>query len=112
VKLVDGRNSRTLKDQAVAIWLGEKSLGMPNQTIRTNADGVAFVPIPARQTSFVALGESLVDCRMGVRFGKVVDVGKTGEYEYRFADVLAHGAFSFQPLLLSDWRPVGSALQE
>jgi hypothetical protein len=91
VKLVDSRNGRALKDQAVTIWLGEKSVGMPNQTLRTNADGVAFVSIPTQQTSFVALGESLVDCRMRVRYGKVVEGGTT-EWAYRFADILAHGA--------------------
>jgi hypothetical protein len=91
VKLVDGRNGRALKDQAVAIWLGEKAVGMPGQTIPTNADGIALVPIPIQQSSFVIGGESLVDCRMRVRYGKVVDEGKT-EWVYRFADVLAHGA--------------------
>ena len=91
VKLVDGRNGRALKDQAVAIWLGEKAVGMPGQTIRTNADGIALVSIPIQQSSFVIGGQSLVDCRMRVRYGKVVDEGKT-EWAYRFADVLAHGA--------------------
>jgi hypothetical protein len=90
VKLVDGRNGRALKDQAVAIWLGEKA-GMPSQTIRTNADGIALVPIPIQQSFFTIGGESLVDCRMRVRYGKVVDEGMT-ERVYRFADVLAHGA--------------------
>ena len=51
VKLVDGRNGRALKDQAVAIWLGEKA-GLPSQTIRTNADGIALVPIPIQQSFF------------------------------------------------------------
>jgi hypothetical protein len=33
VKLVDGRNGRTLiRNQSVGIWLAEKALGMPNQT--------------------------------------------------------------------------------
>ncbi len=93
VKLVDGRNGRALKDQAVVIWLGEKPVGMPGQTIRTNADGIAFVPIQIQQDAFVAAGESLVDCRMRIRHGKVVDEGETYKEEvYRFADVLAHGA--------------------
>ena len=91
VKLVDGRNGRALKDQAVTIWLAEKAVGMPSQTIRTNADGIALVPIPIQQSSFVIGGESLVDCRMRVRYGKVVDEGTT-KWVYRFADVLAHGA--------------------
>jgi len=93
VKLVDGRNGRALKDQAVVIWPGEKPVGMPGQTIRTNADGIAFVPIQIQQDAFVAGGESLVDCRMRIRHGKVVDEGGTYTEEvYRFADVLAHGA--------------------
>ena len=94
VKLVDGRNGRALKDQAVAIWLADKNYGMPNQTVRTNTDGIAFVPIPAQQTPFVVAGESLVDCRMRVRYGKVAtDEANTYKEEvYRFADVQAHGA--------------------
>jgi hypothetical protein len=101
VKLVDGRNGRALKDQAVAIWLGEKAVGMPGQTIRANADGIALVPIPIQQSSFVIGGESLVDCRMRVRYGKVVDEGTTN-WVYRFADVLAHGAVGAQQMRKSD----------
>src|SRR5271166_3068307 len=71
VKLVDGRNGRSLKNGTVVIWLGEKD-GMPNQTLRTNTEGITSVPIPAQQTSFVIGGQSLVDCRMRVRYGKVV----------------------------------------
>jgi hypothetical protein len=94
VKLVDGRNGRTLRDQSVAIWLAEKAIGMPNQSVRTNTEGIAFVLVPVQQTSFVIAGESLVDCRMHVRYGKAaMDEAKTYTEEvYVFADVLAHGA--------------------
>jgi hypothetical protein len=42
----------------------------------------------------VIVGESLVDCRMRVRYGKAaMDEANTYKEEvYRFADVLAHGA--------------------
>ena len=94
VKLVDGRNGRTLKNQSVAIWLAEKAIGMPNQTVLTNNEGIAAFPVPPQQTSFVIGGESLVDCRMHMRHGKVaMDESNTYKAEvYVFADVLAHGA--------------------
>jgi hypothetical protein len=94
VKLLDGRSGRTLKNQIVDICLAEKTFGMPTQTVRTNTEGIAFVPIPAQQTFFVIAGESLVDCRMRVRYGKAAmdDANSYKEEVYRFADVLAHGA--------------------
>jgi hypothetical protein len=95
VKLIDGRNGRTLRNQSVEIWLAEKSVGMPNETVRTNAEGIAFVPIPAQKPYFVIVGESLVDCRIDLRYTGKASTDEANAYKqevYRFADVLAHGA--------------------
>jgi hypothetical protein len=97
VKLVDGRNGRALRNQIVAIWLAEKPVGVPAQTMLTNAEGIAFFPVPAPPASFVIAGESLVDCR-----DRLTYTGNAKRYEaekdtvkkeevYRFADVLSHG---------------------
>jgi hypothetical protein len=98
VKLIDGRNGRALGKQSVAIWLAEKMVGVPAQEVVTNADGIAFFPVPAQRASFVAAGESLVDCR-----DRLTYTGNAKRYEaekdtvnkdevYTFADVLSHGA--------------------
>lgn len=92
VKLVDGRTGRTLKNQIVAIWLAEKAIGVPNQTVLTNNEGIAVFPVPVQQTSFVIAGESLVDCRMHIRHGRVDEAKTYKEEVHVFADVLAHGA--------------------
>jgi hypothetical protein len=112
VKLVDGRNGRTLKNQSVEIWLAEKSLGMPTKTVRTNTEGIASVLIPTQQTSFVIVGESLVDCRMRVRYGKAAmdEANKYKEEVYRFADVLAHGAVGANKCGKATARPIPGQL--
>jgi hypothetical protein len=97
VKLVDGRNGRALQNQSVAIWLAEKPAGVPAQTVLTNADGIAYFPVPTPLASFVIGGEGLVDCRERLTY-----TGNAKRYEaekdtvnkeevYRFADVLSHG---------------------
>lgn len=112
VKFVDGRSGRSLKNQSVAIWLAEKALGMPNQTLRTNTEGIALVPIPAEQTSFVIVGESVVDCRMRVRYGKAaMDEANTYKQEvYRFADVLARGAVGTNKCGKATAQPIAGQL--
>jgi hypothetical protein len=95
VKLIDGRNGRSLKNQSVNIWLAEKPVGMPNQTVRTNAQGIAVVPISTQQPSFVIRGDSLVDCRIDLRYNPKAATHNANAYKeevYRVADVLAHGA--------------------
>jgi hypothetical protein len=94
IKLVDGRNGRALKNQVVAVWRGEKSVGMPTQTLLTNTNGIAFVPVPDTETSFTAGGESLMDCRMRLKYnwkGDLDDHTTFKEDVYRFSDVLSHG---------------------
>jgi len=97
VRLVDGRNGRALRKQSVAIWLAEKMIGVPAQEVVTNADGIAFFPVPTQQSTFVIVGESLVDCRERLTY-----TGNAKRYEaekdivnkeeiYRVADVLSHG---------------------
>jgi len=97
VKLVDGRNGRALGNQSVAIWLAEKPVGVPAQTVLTNAEGIANFPVPTPLASFVIGGEGLVDCRERLTYtgnAKRHEAQKdtvNKEEVYRFADVLSHG---------------------